>query len=1119
MIKKIFHSSDWHYSHNRNKDNFWEVANNYLDKIKKIIKDENLKEGEFIQVIAGDLFDRYLYSSVDDFININKFLELCDEISKTFTFIGNHDYNINNPSQGDMLTKVFDHGSFNQTFFYRDCAIIQIDNITLYHISKYQNNKFPYDSISEFDDSQVNLGIYHDALKEASVDGHSDKFSFFRDKPSVEQFNGLDAVIMGDIHKRQVLSYETGNAVYAGSPFQVNSNENPNDHGFVVWTINSKEDIQFEFVNLKSLYATKKYKVSDLTDDVVFNPDDVLKITFDVKVHREDQKIIRKQYASQYGLKYKNVSIVDTVNIKDNISKDIEKKFTTEHGLKTLYDEYLKDEDQSIVEKFFEIDNMVNIDYDYSDKKNYSILYIRGQYIKSYGEFSFNFDEYNDFILINSNPGNYGGKSNFFNLFDILLFGKCKEEDETSTLDSIVNYYMPNNKDAFIEGMIECEGERYFIKREYKKSKLNKIKHSFFCYKIVTRDESNLFIEFNEEGNYIYQKDEVDDDMYGEWVLDLREKNNALTLKKFEQIIGTLEENNDISHFNVDNIKKLLVTKGAERTRNFYNLFGGTFFFNKRDIAQKLYSSWKKDSKIKNYDPIVLMEDIEINELNKADIEKQEQNQRDEYNITEKQLIDVRNKIEEFKSKIEYVPNLTPKEVYEHNLKNKKDAKEQLIETIKDDNYEDVAIYESQLSDLYAKLEYKGDDALAARLVELNEKEFVNTIFTNSEMETLDQEIDSKRITYQVSLSKLQDLETELKELLDDYNCGVCGKVISNQDKRKTLEKNITELQSDLKNIIQEGVTHKEQKTNLMSLYSDAKKTFETEKQEQIIALQNAQDKLIADFKNGINHQINEVNVIIKKIHANNITKQQLISLEHEIKSLEGDILKYDSYVKIIEQNKIYQDQIENLNRKGDILNSSLNAMQISLNESTIKIRTLENIIKEKKGILADISNDVLTDKAYSLYVHTHDKDGIIRNLVNQYLDNINDELFNIMSDLDFYCKVAIEKNIINYYIIREDKEYSLKEGSGLEKYASLLCLNLAHVIFSKSNICNYVRFDELFGPIHEGNLSVIIDIMKKYNKIFSKMFIVTHKTEVKEYFNDDSLLFIEKENNFSKIR
>ena len=62
-------------------------------------------------------------------------------------------------------------------------------------------------------------------------------------------------------------------------------------------------------------------------------------------------------------------------------------------------------------------------------------------------------------------------------------------------------------------------------------------------------------------------------------------------------------------------------------------------------------------------------------------------------------------------------------------LKNKKDAKEQLIETIKDDNYEDVAIYESQLSDLYAKLEYKGDDALAARLVELNEKEFVNTFF------------------------------------------------------------------------------------------------------------------------------------------------------------------------------------------------------------------------------------------------------------------------------------------------------------------------------------------------------------------------------------------------------
>jgi len=267
MIKKIYHSADWQYCVSRT-ENFDNAASQYFKLIVEDIKKYGLDNKEVLQVIAGDIFHNKMKSSVQDFLAIKDFLRKCGEISEVIVTVGNHDYDMKNKQRGDMLSLVFNNFLIPNVNYYLNSEIIEYENLRFFIISNYDDNKFPDNYSTDIEKKdKFNIGIYHDTLVEASNYGDAGSSKFFKNSLSLKKFNGLDALIMGDIHKRQILLLSNGaKAVYSGSPYQHHYGESINNHGLVVWDIDNEITPHFIDIEprqrfIKANFINNKLKV------------------------------------------------------------------------------------------------------------------------------------------------------------------------------------------------------------------------------------------------------------------------------------------------------------------------------------------------------------------------------------------------------------------------------------------------------------------------------------------------------------------------------------------------------------------------------------------------------------------------------------------------------------------------------------------------------------------------------------------------------------------------------------------------------------------------------------------------------------------------------------------
>jgi len=245
-MQVVYHSGDWQYQQ-KNEGIFDYAVQQYLDFIKKDMATNALTNKDCVQVIVGDIFEKKMKTSVDEFIKVKQFFDAISELSPVIVTIGNHDYNEHNLERGDMLTKLFSNVQFNNVTYYRDSCIFEHGNIRFFNISKYEDNKFPDDWQSHLKKDKFNVGLFHDPLREAV---NFDGYALFGNKPSADIFTGLDCVMMADIHKRQSISIDGFKwAVYCGSPYQLNYGEKHDGHGIVKWVFD--DSIVFDFVDLK----------------------------------------------------------------------------------------------------------------------------------------------------------------------------------------------------------------------------------------------------------------------------------------------------------------------------------------------------------------------------------------------------------------------------------------------------------------------------------------------------------------------------------------------------------------------------------------------------------------------------------------------------------------------------------------------------------------------------------------------------------------------------------------------------------------------------------------------------------------------------------------------------
>lgn len=270
MIKKIIHTADWHLEPYKNHPKFLEAIDSFENSIISEVGDMSSEEVRI--VIVGDLFDnRTKEPSNEAFvIMMNTLKRLLDKFKLIIT-IGNHDYDVHNRQKMDCITPVIEalklYNPENITFLKETCIHID-ENIAFCNYSNFNGNSRPEIEKSLKENSnKTHIGLFHDVIQGA-VNFNQYDFTIHQDRTEkVDIFKGCDFVMMGDIHKHQVLKYKVP-VVYCGSLYQLNYGETIEGHGYVLWNVEKRS---FEFKEVKNNYGLYKVTFDSFEDAVIGN--------------------------------------------------------------------------------------------------------------------------------------------------------------------------------------------------------------------------------------------------------------------------------------------------------------------------------------------------------------------------------------------------------------------------------------------------------------------------------------------------------------------------------------------------------------------------------------------------------------------------------------------------------------------------------------------------------------------------------------------------------------------------------------------------------------------------------------------------------------------------------
>jgi len=254
MIKKIIHIADVHIRRNKYHDTYERQFELFVEEIKECVTNHAYEEIRI--VIAGDIVHEKINISNEQLLITSKFLNDLSEIGKVVIIPGNHDFLENNHERIDSITPIVDMLRNNNISYYKDSGVYEDDNIKWVVYSLYQHNQRP-----EFEKEEgFYVGLFHGPIQGLSTDTGYE----FEDAYSQLNFSGLDLLLCGDIHKRQVFELpDGGRAIMVGSLIQQNFGETVKHHGYGIYDMVSDE---YEFHDLDNKQPFLHFSINDIKD-------------------------------------------------------------------------------------------------------------------------------------------------------------------------------------------------------------------------------------------------------------------------------------------------------------------------------------------------------------------------------------------------------------------------------------------------------------------------------------------------------------------------------------------------------------------------------------------------------------------------------------------------------------------------------------------------------------------------------------------------------------------------------------------------------------------------------------------------------------------------------------
>jgi DNA repair exonuclease SbcCD nuclease subunit len=250
MVKKVIHLADIHIRTYRYHEEYKEVFQNLLRDLREQVKDYAREEVRI--VLAGDLVHQKIVISNEQLILGTWFLKSLEKIAPLIVIAGNHDLLENNKDRMDSISPMVQFLPDTDLNFFKDSECYLDDNIVWCVYSIFQENKRPNIEAAraEFGPDKTYIGLFHAPLVNAQTDiGYE-----FDHGAELDEFDGCDIVMLGDIHKRQSFNHKGIIIAYPSSLIQQNFGENVSSHGYLLWDVETRTFTEHDVENKYPFY-------------------------------------------------------------------------------------------------------------------------------------------------------------------------------------------------------------------------------------------------------------------------------------------------------------------------------------------------------------------------------------------------------------------------------------------------------------------------------------------------------------------------------------------------------------------------------------------------------------------------------------------------------------------------------------------------------------------------------------------------------------------------------------------------------------------------------------------------------------------------------------------------
>ena len=1043
-LRKIVHTADIHIRLFKRHEEYREAFNTFYEQLRQT----DLTDG--VIVVAGDILHAKTDMSPEMVELASEFLRNLADIAPTFVIAGNHDLNLSNMNRLDSLTPIIKNLNHSNLHYLKHSDIYQVADVD-FAVCSILDDREQWPSVQDCRKNAKKIALYHGPVHGAQTDV---KYVITNRHVDVTAFEGYDIVLLGDIHKYQILQESNPVIVYSSSLIQQNHGETVNNHGWCLWNV---EDCTHTFHELPNAYG---YYTLELQDGKINFPTDMPKNvrlrlftgTADTSLVKKTTAALRKRYnIIELSINKNRFNQASNVNRRGNhVTTDVTNVNTQNTLIQDWIERNHETVDDDLMKKIIGINNTLNAQVNHEDQSrniHWRPLKFTFSNMFSYGE-----NNEIDFENLQGIHGifasNASGKSSSM---DALIFCLYDKTPRAFRGDHIMN----NRRDQFeCELKFEINQEIYYIRRIGNRKKGGDVKVDVSFWK---ENPDGTHTSLNGEDrrdtnanirNYVGS--------YEDFVLTTlsSQTGNALFIDKSHS-----ERKDLLIQFMGLNVFDKLFDEANEESKE---LTGALKKFKKIDFGQLLAETQTK------------LEDTKVNHQRVEGIVDDIKEERD--------MLDV--KLREWQSQKRPVPNITLDiDVLRSDL--------QKTNTLIVKYTEEKLKAEGRLEEINNTIREQTQQVIDANIPELRK-----SVEEYNKLSTL---LNKGTSALKLTTSKVSEKE-KFKGKLESYkynpDCNVCvenNKSVIDDMEQVTHElSELYELQSKQEEAVEQIKVQMEPLVEKVNLCANYEK-LQTE-------VQQLQKKA-----SGVELEIQKLITTIEKC-------------DRTAEQTKNDIQSYLTNEGNIKHNREIDEHISHVEYDIAVNKKTMDKLEKQLRELHGEIKVLEASKTDILNQIKEAEELEDTYEAYKYYMEAVGRDGIPYELMSRAIPAIESEINNILTQIvEFTISLEVDgKNILGKLNYDHERIWPLENSSGMERFISSLAIRVALLNASNLPKPNFMIIDEGLGTLDPENLSAMGTMMGILKSQFDFIILISHLDTARDMV--DKVIEIKREDGFSYI-